>query len=409
MANLLLPGPVDTYGYGRPPPVSIRLLQGTNDAAFPFWSPDSKSIGFFAQGKMKTVDINGGAPVVVCDAQSPRGASWGKDNIIVFAPSIQTPLSRIPASGGTPVQVTTLDTTLHTTHRWPSFLPDGKHFIYLAANHKDNGGAADGIYLASIDGKDNRRLMHATGNALYASGYLLFSQNTDLMAQRFDVKTLKLIGEPVRLQKKVFYDQGIWRNVLSASQTGLILYAPGSSDLAPKVRWFSDTGRQISALDVVGLSNPRLSPDGRKIALEKGDPASDIWIYDLTGSVRSQLTATGRNYSPVWSPDGREILFTRVGGATATTSVANLMTVPLNDADAGKTLSPSPIYQSPTDWSRDGRYILYERGAPGSSELWAIETRPQGDPFSVVKSLGWARDGRFSPDGKWIAYPPGPG
>jgi Tol biopolymer transport system component len=356
---------------------------------------------------MKTMDISGGAPVVVCDTQSPRGGSWGADNTIVFAPSIQTPLSRVPASGGIPVTVTTLDLKMHSTHRWPAFLPDGKHFIYLAANHKDNGGEADGIYVSSIDGKDDRRLMHATGNALYSSGYIIFSQSTDLMAQRFDTSALRLVGEPMRLQQKVFYDQGIWRNVLSVSQTGLMLYAYSSSDLAPKIRWLSDTGQQLAALDVAGLANPRLSPDGHKIALEKGDPTSDIWTYDLTGAVRSQLTATGRNYSPVWSPDGREIVFTRVGGATATTSVANLMTVPLNNAEASKTLSPSPIYQSPTDWSRDGKYILYERGAPGSSELWAIETHPQSAPFPVIRSVGWARDGRFSPDGKWIAYASG--
>ncbi len=379
-------------------------VPGTNAAAFPFWSPDSHSIGFFAQAKLKTMDINGGAPVTVCDAQSARGASWGSDNVIVFAPSIQMPLSKVPASGGTPVPVTTLDLQQHTTHRWPFFLPDGKHFIYLAANHKEAGAASDGIYVGSVDGKENRRLMHSSGNAIYSSGYLLFTQNTDLLAQRFDTSELKLVGEPVRLQQRIFYDTGIWRNLFSASETGLLLYASASADLSGKVRWISETGQNLATLDDFAVSNPRLSPDGRKLALEKGDPSSDIWIYDVTGPVRTQLTAGARNYGPVWSPDGREILYATIGGATPTGAVANLMIAPVNGDARAKALSPSPMYQSPTDWSRDGKYILYEKGAPGSSELWAIETRPGSTPFPVIKSSTWARDGRFSPDAKWVAY-----
>ncbi len=268
-----------------------------------------------------------------------------------------------------------MDTQQHTTHRWPFFLPDGKHFIYLAANHKQRG-PADGIYVGSVDGKENRRLMHASGNAIYTSGYLLFTQNGDLLAQRFDAGGLKLVSEPERLQQKVFYDAGIWRNLFSASETGLLLYAAASADLAGKVRWVSDTGQNLATLSEDGLANPRLSPDGRKIALEKGDPSSDIWVYDVAGPVRTQLTATARSYSPVWLPDGREILFATIGGATANNALATLMIAPLNNAEGAKTISPSPIYQSPTDWSRDGKYILLEKGAPGSSEIWAIETQP---------------------------------
>ena len=382
---------------------AYTALPDTNDAAFPFWSPDSRSVGFFAQSKLKTIDINGGAPVTICEAQSARGGSWGSDNVIVFAPSIQTPISKVSASGGTPVPVTTLDTQQHSTHRWPFFLPNGKHFIFLAANHKERGAASDGIYLGSVDGKENRRLMHATSSAIYGSGYLLFTQNTDLLAQRFDTGELKLVGEPVRLPQKVFDDTGIWRNLFSASETGLLLYAAASADLAGKVRWVSETGQNLATLDD-GLGNPRLSPDGRKIALEKGDPTSNLWIYDISGPVRTQLTATGREFSPVWSPDGREILFTSVGGASATNAITNLMVAPVDNSEGARTLSPSPIYQSPTDWSRDGKYILYERGAPGSSEVWAIGTQPGSKEFPVIKSSTWARDGRFSPDGKWVAY-----
>jgi len=174
--------------------------------------------------------------------------------------------------------------------------------------------------------------MHATSSAIYGSGYLLFTQNTDLLAQRFDTGELKLVGEPVRLPQKVFDDTGIWRNLFSASETGLLLYAAASADLAGKVRWVSETGQNLATLDD-GLGNPRLSPDGRKIALEKGDPTSNLWIYDISGPVRTQLTATGREFSPVWSPDGREILFTSVGGASATNAITNLMVAPVDNSD----------------------------------------------------------------------------
>jgi serine/threonine protein kinase len=379
-------------------------LPGTNDASFPFWSPDSRSIGFFSQAKLKTIAIYGGAPVVICEAQNARGGSWGKDNLIVFAAAIQAPLSKVAASGGTPVPVTTLDMKQHTTHRWPFFLPDGKHFIYLAANHKERGADSDGIYLGSIDGGEGQRLMHSTGSAIYSSGYLLFTQNSDLLAQRFDAGGMKLIGEPIRMPQKLFYDTGIWRNLFSASETGLLLYASGSADLAGRVRWLNDTGQSLTTLADEGLANPRLSPDGRRIAMERGDPTSDIWIYDMTGPVRTQVTRTGRNFSPVWSPDGQKILYTGIGGTTPTGAQATLMVVPLNDTEGTKAVNPAPFYQSPTDWSRDGKYILYEKGSPGSSELWALEMRPGAAEFPLIKTATSARDGRFSPDGKWVAY-----
>jgi len=383
---------------------TYSALEGTSGAAFPFWSPDSRSIGFFANAKLQTMDVRGGTPVTVCAAQSARGGAWGRDNVIVFAPSIQTPLSKVPAGGGTPVAVTTLNIREHSTHRWPFFLPDGEHFIYLAANHNDNKGAANGIYLGSVDGKENRRLMHATSNAIYSSGYLLFVKDGELLEQRFDAHALKLAGEPVRVQHRIFLDGGVWRNVFSASDTGLLLYLSASADLAGRIRWVSDTGKTLATLDDAGAQNPRLSPDGKKVAVEKGDPQSDIWIYEVAGPVRVRFTASGRNFSPVWSPDGRRLLFTNIGGANTTSSTANMMIGPTNGGENVAALNPSDVYQNPTDWSRDGKFILFQRGDTGVSELWATEVRAGSTPFPLVKSLHQSHDGRFSPDGKWVAF-----
>jgi len=383
---------------------TYSALEGTSGAAFPFWSPDSLSIGFFANAKLQTMDVRGGAPVTVCAAQSARGGAWGRDNVIVFAPSIQTPLSKVPAAGGTPVAVTSLNTREHSTHRWPFFLPDGQHFIYLAANHNDNKGAANGIYLGSVDGKENRRLMHATSNAIYSSGYLLFVQDGELLEQRFDARALKLAGEPVRLRRRIFLDGGVWRNVLSASDTGLLLYLSGSADLAGRIRWVSETGKPLATLDDVGAQNPRLSPDGKKIAVEKGDLQSDIWIYDVAGPVRVRFTATGRNFSPVWSPDGKQLLFTSIGGSATTSPTAHMMIGPISGGGNVTAVNPSDVYQNPTDWSRDGKFILFQQGDTGVSELWATEVRAGSTPFPLVKSLHQSHDGRFSPDGKWVAF-----
>jgi eukaryotic-like serine/threonine-protein kinase len=148
----------------------------------------------------------------------------------------------------------------------------------------------------------------------------------------------------------------------------------------------------------------RLSPDGKRIALEKGDPQSDIWIHEVNGPVRVRFTSTARNYSPVWSPDGRRLLFTAIGHHSATSSRANMVIAPVNGVENAVALAPGSSYQNPTDWSHDGRFILFENGDPGAGELWAMEARPGSVPFSVVKSPTRARDGRFSPDGKWVAY-----
>jgi eukaryotic-like serine/threonine-protein kinase len=378
-------------------------LENTAGAYFPFWSPDSKYIGFFGAGKMRVLQLSTGAVSVICDATNGRGASWGSSGFIIFTPSIQAPIFKVPAGGGTPEQVTTI-LSEHTTHRWPVFLPDGKHFLYLAGNHNAAKGAVNAIYEGSLDRKESQRLIQTSSNVLYASGYLLYNTATELVAQRFDAGAGKLIGDPIHLPFAAYFDGGIWRNLLSASENGLLVFGNANADFSGRIRWFSSEGQRLSVLDDPAARNPRLSPDGRRLAIEKGDPTSDLWIYDLNGSGRTRVTSSGRNYTPVWSPDGRQLAFADISGNDSSDVRANLTVAVLDGSSPPKTVAPTGHYQNPTDWSRDGKYILFEEGDPGTTDIYAVSTAPGSKPFSVIATPAWERDGRFSPDGKWIAF-----
>src|SRR5258708_2915938 len=176
--------------------LDAHMIAGNDGAIFPFWSPDSRSHGFFADSKVKTIDLSGGSALAVCDAPFGRGGTWGPGGVIVFTPGTQSPLMRVSATGGTPVPLTKVDQSQHTSHRWPFFLPDGQHFIYLAINHDPSRAANDSLYYASLDGRENRLLLRSQSNAVYGSGFLLFARGGQLMAQHFDAAGGTLSGEP---------------------------------------------------------------------------------------------------------------------------------------------------------------------------------------------------------------------
>jgi eukaryotic-like serine/threonine-protein kinase len=199
-----------------------RPLPGTDGANFPFWSADSRAIGFFSGGKLKTVSIEGGAPSVVCDALLGRGGTWNSDGIILFAPTFESGLYQVPSSGGTPQLVTKLDQSKHDSHRWPLFLPDGKHFLYLAITHNTPRDPNNGIYFASLDGKENRLLMQSDTQADYSAGYLLFARDAALMAQPFKARTGALEGAPVPVADQVLIDPGTWILAASGTEGGVI-------------------------------------------------------------------------------------------------------------------------------------------------------------------------------------------
>src|SRR5216684_3826430 len=245
--------------------LEAHALPGTEGAIFPFWSPDDRALGFFADGKLKTIDLNGGSALVVCEAPFGRGGAWGPGGVILFSPNTQTPVMRVNVSGGTPVPVTKVDTAQHTSHRWPSFLPDGRHFLYLAINHDSSRAANDTLYYASLDGRENRTLFRSTSNAVYGSGFLMFVRGDQLMAQAFDPPTGSLSGEAQSLASGVVNDVSTWHMDASASNNGLlVLGSGGTADL--KLLWMDRNGKQMGTVadKLTNLQTAWISPQGAR-------------------------------------------------------------------------------------------------------------------------------------------------
>ncbi|MGA7906863.1 MAG: hypothetical protein WCA16_05590, partial [Candidatus Sulfotelmatobacter sp.] len=379
-------------------------LEGTENGTFPFWSPDSRRIAFFSAGKLKVMDVVGGAPVPLCDASNPRGGSWSSEGVLLFTPNIRDGLYQIPATGGTPVAVTKVDISKHSTHRWPQFFPDGNHFLYLAMNHAGQREYS-GIYVSSLSaaGSAGRLLVRTDANALYESGYMLFLRKSDLMAQRFDLGRMELQGDPVRLAEKALNDQGIWRGEFSVSSNGLLIYASGVNSAAEgQLTWFDVTGKVLGALGERGNNDPRISPDGHKVALVKyGGPNPEVSVFDTANGLRTRLSTESAGTTPVWSPDGKNIAYMVI---PANTSKARLAVRAADGSGEDLLLYQEDQWQSPTDWSPDGKYILYNRGEPGASHIYVMPVAKGDKPFPFVATNDWERDAVFSPDGHWVAY-----
>ncbi len=358
-------------------------LPSTSGGKFPFWSSDSRSIGFFADGKLKTTEASGGPIQDVCDAPNPRGGAWNAEGLIVFAPDIRTPLFRVQATGGKPTPLTVLEGAKHTTHRWPDFLADGRHLVYLAANHNVPKSEDTGVYLTSLDGKDTRRLFASDGSAQWIPGWLLSVRETSLIARPFDDRKLALEGEAVRVAGNVNFDAGVWRGVFSASRTGLLAYQTAPSQAGAQLTWFDRSGKALERVGERSASYwPRLSPDGRRVAVAQGDPNSDVWIYEIGRGTRIRLTAnTNLAGAPVWSPDGSQIAY--VSQARLPKGFV-LFIAPSNGSSEVREVTTVAARMEPTDWSRDGRYILYGSGNLGTTDLWALPWRipPRRSPSS---------------------------
>jgi serine/threonine protein kinase len=380
---------------------SSRRLEGTQDATFPFWSADSHFIGFSADGKLKTMDISGAPPVALCDAPGPRGASWSADGTILFAPGPRTGISRIAAAGGTAVLVTKLDPAQHTTHRWPFFLPDGKHFLYLAANHADPRGASTGIYVASLDGKLNRPLVHSFARAEYASGYLLYLRDSTLMAQPFNADKLEFTGDATAIAENVVEDVSTWGAVFSFSQNGVLTYQAGGRTAQSELRWYDRQGRNLSALGSGIYYGPRLSPDGTRLAVDFGDPDRNVWTFDLRRGVKTRLSFGAIDAAPVWSPDGSRIAFSPLSVGTGRSDILEKKS---NGEGQNETLYAAQGNRIATDWSPDGQFILLDNNYLTLSEIDVLPLGGDRKPYPFAKSQFAQRSGHFSPDGRWVAY-----
>ncbi|MEK6756279.1 MAG: hypothetical protein AABZ02_09025, partial [Bacteroidota bacterium] len=388
-------------------------LTGTEGAVFPFWSPDNQFIGFFAQGKLKKIDGSGGPPITICSSPSPRGGSWSSAGTIVFAPSVIGPLFIVPAAGGTPTPITKLDSLRReSTHRWPHFLPDGKHFVYFARTTVTGSQTeGDAIYVASVDGKVNKIIVNASSNAVFASGHLLFARGTTLVAQRFDEGSLELKVEPEAIAEGVAYDPSTHRAMFSASLNGILVYQTGKVQVGSKLLFSDRAGKPIGQVgDLAEYFPPRLSPDGSRLAVRIFDQkmrSLDIWIYELARGVRTRFTfGVEFEDNPVWSPDGDRIVY------NADPKRRNdLFVKPSSGAGSEEVLLESDEDKIPTDWSQDGKFIAYQfdGGPKTQSDIGILPLNPEGasgDRKAIVfLQTPFNEEGaRFSPDGRWIVY-----
>ena len=385
--------------------LEAHALPGTDKATFPFWSPDGRSLAFFADGKLKSIDLSGGSPLVICDAPQGRGGTWGPGGVILLTTDTQAAIVRVSASGGTPVPVTKLDRTMHTSHRWPFFLPDGKHFLYVAINHDSSKSDQDAVYLASLDGAENRVLFRSLSNAIYSNGFVSFARDSQLMAQGFDPASGKLRGDPQVVANGVANDLSTWHMDASASDNGLLVMGSGG---APdwQLIWVDRTGKQIGTVaeKLSNLQFARLSPQGDRIALQIDVGANDIWVLDLARGVRTRLTfgPVSNNY-PVWSPDGKWIVY-----SSERNGRHHIYRKPSDGSGAEELLLDDDQLILVSDWSRDGKYLLYSRGPffGNGEEIWAMPLDGDRKPFLVVPhgANSFAAGGRLSPDGRWLAY-----
>jgi eukaryotic-like serine/threonine-protein kinase len=391
---------------------AFQPLAQTDDASFPFWSPDSESIGFVAAGKLKTVRLSDGTATTVSDSAFRLG-DWSRNNLILFAPARSSPLHAVPASGGAPTPVTTLDAASgEVQHGYPAFLPGGRYFLYFSIGTL-TGGALDprGIYLGSLDAAEPARLLlPGTSQARYANGHILFVQNGTLMAQPFELESRELRGAPVPLVEEMKLSTAGASGATAAfsvSDNGVLVYQAALRTESRPV-WFDRSGRQLGALgSPTDYSEVSLSPDGSRLVVSAIDPARatrDLWLYDVASGRGQRLTFdTGDEFAPVWSPDGTRLLFSSLSKGLINLKIKDVRT----------TADPTPIEvdklglgRFASDWSRDGRYIMYVGGgrAIARSDLWVAPVSRTEDARAFLDSTFIETHGRFAPREPWLAY-----
>jgi Tol biopolymer transport system component len=385
--------------------MSARPVPETEGAWYPFWSPDGRSLGFFADGKLKRIDLRGGSPQVIADAPSGRGGSWGPDGVILFSPNITTGIHRVAATGGTATPVTHFDPEKETSHRWPLFLPDGRHFVFLLRARVSGRPEVGRLMLGSLYSPETTLLIDDASNAAYVKpGYLIYGRSSSLYAWRFDAAKRRLVGQPAPIVKEKL---SFWepKNLVmfTASDSGVVVYLP---EALPKttLRWSDPSGRSLGSLGSPGFYRGlRISPDATKVAYalaESSQGLSDLWVRDLQYDRTLRLTETSGLYSsPAWSRDSSRLMF-----ACQLKGVPDLCVRSLREGGA-ELLYESANWKWPTCWMPDGKSVLFtEQGPKTNYDISILTLDGKGEAHVLLQTPSDESNAEVSPDGRWVAY-----
>jgi Tol biopolymer transport system component len=382
---------------------TAQALPNTEGARLPFWSPDSRSIGFFSDGKLKRIELSGGPPQTLCDAPSPFGGTWNRAGEIIFSGALSGVLMlyRVPATGGAPSALTPLDAAREEIFQaLPQFLPDGQHFLYFSLSRQP---AHSGIYVGSLSDKTTKLVLNTPASGAYASGYLLFARNNALMGQAFDSKTFKLSGEPFPITDQVkFSGNGV--TCLSISESGVLAFQRGSSQ-PPQLIWYDRTGKQLGAVgESANYSGPSLSADDKRLAVGIRDPITakrDIWLFELARGAKSRFTFDpADDLNPLWSHDGSRIFFT-----SDRKGQRDMFQKKVDAAGEEELLYTSPEIKNVEDLSPDGRLLIYNTNTDSyQDDLWLLPLEGERKPRLFLQTQFDEYQATISPDGRWVAY-----
>ena len=382
-----------------------RQLTATDGDGYPFWSPDGRWIGYFGFGKLNKIESRGGPVIPLCDAADGRGGSWNPEGVIIFQRNWSEGLMKVPAGGGPPQQLTDLNADrVDIVHRWPTFLPDGRHFLFFVACTTNPAlDENSGIYVGSLDSDESRLVLRSESRALYARGHLLYRAGTTLMAAPFDPSTRTLAGDPVAVAADIPGGAVSWGGAqFGVSDSGLLVHMRGARVMSTVLRWRDRTGTVVSTLgEPGGYWEPRLSHDGTRVAIAAGQDVADIWIHDLRNDMQTRFSFDAADErTPLWSPDDRSLVY-----SSAETSAGAIALRPVSGEDPAKMVFDAKTQITLTDWSQDGRHVFFNCLVPGENgwDTWALdmETFEAGaildGPFDQI-------DAHLSPDGRYLAF-----
>jgi|SRR5215472_6834432 len=385
--------------------VEAREIAGTSGGYGPFWSSDARQIGFFADGKLKRVAADGGPVQIICNAEDGRGGSWGSKGTIIFAATRGSPIFRVPAEGGTPVAITSSRPALNLSdlgsHRWPYFLPDGEHFLYLSAPAGACSGG-DEIHFASLDSQRDVPIMPACTSVAFADGRLIYWRDGNLVAQPFDPLRGIVSAAPVAIVEHAAFDSSFGFSPFSVSDDGKLLYVTGQGPVGAQLVWYDRTGKVLGTLgEATAYSSVAISPDGSRVVADTQQQR--ILLLDSRGTRTLVTLSSHFGPFPTWSGDGRYVYFTaQASGAYGIFAIAT------DGSGAQQTLvtfskgQPGAVFLTA---SPDGKYLAYAAlDSSGKLTLYSLELSQGAKPRSFLPPTADGSAPAFSPDGKWLAY-----